>query len=295
MADPWVAIDATVRRSDKLAALPSDTARWGWLVMLGEAKLLRRQGTFSNGQWVELMGRYGKYLADYIRTGLLHRSPAYCDEDRQRLCLRGRGPFTEGTLVVHDWPHHQREHALRQQDYRDRDAEGDGPSDAVGDSLSDGRSDTPSRALSPSSVDSPSQNVDGSTSRARGSGDPEPEFPLLQWLGQHGCYITPGNGYHRQLVTAVEHTGVDPFLEALSRLSRAGVQDGDTKGFVFGAIDMLRQKPDLRALEAEDDAEEARKRQAIKDQRAAANLAYLRGDYPSFAEAMTALTEGEPA
>ena len=128
-----------------------------------------------------------------------------------------------------------------------------------------------------------------------GEGDPEPEFPLLQWLGQHGCYITPGNGYHRQLVTAVEHTGVDPFLEALNRLSRAGVQDGDTKGFVFGAIDMLRQKPDLRALEAEDDAEEARKRQAIKDQRAAANLAYLRGDYPSFAEAMTALTEGDPA
>ena len=33
----------------------------------------------------------------------------------------------------------------------------------------------------------------------------------------------------------------------------------------------------------------------MTDHRAAANLAYLRGDYPSYAEAMTALTEGEPA
>ena len=34
---------------------------------------------------------------------------------------------------------------------------------------------------------------------------------------------------------------------------------------------------------------------SMTDHRAAANLAYLLGDYPSYAEAMTALTEGEPA
>src|SRR5690348_6928036 len=119
MTVPWVAVAADVRRSDKLAALPSDTARWGWLVLLGEAKLLRRQGSFSPGQWSEVMGRYAKYLPDYITTGLVHRAPTFCDADHIAACLRGRGPFSKDTLVVHDWPKHQREHAVRQQRYRE--------------------------------------------------------------------------------------------------------------------------------------------------------------------------------
>lgn len=177
MPDPWVAVEATVRRSDKLAALPSDTARWGWLVMLGEAKLLRRQGSFTPALWAEVMGRYAKYQADYVALGLLHVAPDYCDEEKRGTCLRGRESFQEGTLVVHDWPRHQREHAVRQQNYRDGqgDAESDGQSDVLGDASSDVRSDIPSRALSLSSV--------SSSSEEGGSGG-KPEVVALQRLAE---------------------------------------------------------------------------------------------------------------
>jgi hypothetical protein len=142
MPDPWVAVDATIRRSVKLTALPSDTARYGWIVALGEAKLLYRQGTFSPGQWVEVMGRYARHLRSYVAVGLMHVATDYCDLAHQGGCLSGRGPFTSGTLVIHDWPRHQREHARRQSEYRGRDAESDAGSDVQGDA----ESDVPTRA-----------------------------------------------------------------------------------------------------------------------------------------------------
>jgi hypothetical protein len=92
----------------------------------------------------------------------------------------------------------------------------------------------------------------------------EPEHEALVWLARHGCYVQPGNGYHRQLVTAVERHGVSAIVGMFDRLARAGVQDGDTKGYVFGALDALRPKPDLRAVEQETRAEEARRATAAR-------------------------------
>jgi hypothetical protein len=91
---------------------------------------------------------------------------------------------------------------------------------------------------------------------ARAREEEEPEAEALQWLAKHGCYVTPGNGYHRQLITTVERHGVNAVVGWLDRLSEAGVNDGDTKGFVFGAIDALNPRPDLRALEHEERSEE---------------------------------------
>lgn len=233
MPDPWVAVEATVRRSDKLAALPSDTARWGWLVMLGEAKLLRRQGTFSVGQWAEVMGRYAKYLPDYIRLGLLHRAPAYCDETRQRTCLRGRGPFERGVLVVHDWPRHQREHAVRQADYESRltDSETDAPTDAV----TDVETDNLSRALSSSSV-----YVNGSSSTGVVKGGDEPEWPALQWLAVHKAHLEPnGKALHRRLIALCEKHGSSTVIRAMAALG-----EGMTSGqYVLGADNELNPIP----------------------------------------------------
>lgn len=251
MTVPWFAVDATIRRSEKMTSLPSDTARYGWIVALGEAKLLYRQGTFTPGQWVEMMGRHARCLDGYLKAGLIHRAPNFCDEARQKVCLRGRGPFPDGTLVVHDWPRHQREHSLRQGKYRDAH------SDAESDVQSDDTTDSGTRALSLSPVDSPlSSEASGGV---LGGEDDEPEFPALQWLGRHGCYINPGNGFHRQLVMTVERHGVNAVIGWFDRLSEAGVEDGDVKGFVFGAIDALHPKPDLRALEREDRIEETSK------------------------------------
>jgi len=102
--DPYVAVDATIRRNAKLAALPSDTARLGWLyVGLGEAKLQRPAGRFaSRAHWAEVAGRFGRYLGDYLSVGLLEEAPHLCDR-----CRAGWGELPAGALIVHDWKRHQ--------------------------------------------------------------------------------------------------------------------------------------------------------------------------------------------
>ena len=131
MPDPWVAIEATIRRSRKMTALPNDTARYGFIVALGECKLLYQSGAFTPGQWAELLGRYARYLTDYTSAGLVHEAPAYCAEPD---CMRSRGPFPDGYVVVHNWPRYQREHAARQAAYEARtDAGTDVRSDVVTD------------------------------------------------------------------------------------------------------------------------------------------------------------------
>jgi hypothetical protein len=86
----------------------------------------------------------------------------------------------------------------------------------------------------------------------------EPEQEALAWLAKHGCDIRPGNGYHQKLVVAVEHHGVNALIGMMDRLAAAGTKTGDTKGFLFGAIDALdkRSRPNLAALEAEERADE---------------------------------------
>lgn len=93
-----------------------------------------------------------------------------------------------------------------------------------------------------------------------------PETEVLQWLAHHGCDIRPGNGYHQKLITAVERHGVNAMVGMLDRLAAAGTKQGDTKGFLFGAIDALdsQSRPDLGTLakmeRAGDVAEDFRRR-----------------------------------
>ena len=65
------------------------------------------------------------------------------------------------------------------------------------------------------------------------------------------------------------------------RLEKAGVKHGDTKGYVFGAIDALNPRVDLRAIEAEDRAEERDTARAnrqrltpLQEEMKAASIAY---------------------
>lgn len=101
--------------------------------------------------------------------------------------------------------------------------------------------------------------------------DEEPEGDALSWLARHGCYVRPGNGYHQKLVLAVENHGVNAVVGMFDRLAGAGVLDGDTKGFVFGAIDALNPKVDLARQERQDEdrrhheAELARTRRLIEE------------------------------
>ena len=97
---------------------------------------------------------------------------------------------------------------------------------------------------------------------ARATNDPyaDDEGEALTWLAKHGCDVRPGNGYHRQLVTAVQHFGINAVIGKLDRLAEAGTPAGDVKGYVFGAIDALNaeNRPSLSVVEAEDREEERR-------------------------------------
>jgi len=96
----------------------------------------------------------------------------------------------------------------------------------------------------------------------RAPNDPfdDAEGEALAWLSRHGCDVRPGNGYHQKLVVAVQQHGSNAVIGMFDRLATAGTQQGDIKGFLFGAIDALnaRTRPSLQAVEAEDQAAKSR-------------------------------------
>jgi len=111
-------------------------------------------------------------------------------------------------------------------------------------------SSSDSQTDSTGSTDRPSVGTDASPAQVptlaptlapRGEADPEgePEAEAVTWLAQHGCYIKPGDGFHRHLVMAVERHGIAGVLEMFERLAAAGTVQGDIKGFVFKAKDLL--------------------------------------------------------
>lgn len=80
------------------------------------------------------------------------------------------------------------------------------------------------------------------------------EAEAVDWLRRHKCQIREGDGYHVRLVTAVERHGVNAIVGQFDRLLRAGTRDGDIKGFLFAAIDLLdaQGRPNVKELEAEE-------------------------------------------
>jgi hypothetical protein len=106
---PWITVDCDILDHPKLVALPSDSARLGWLATMLEAKRQRQPGRFANERhYKHVIGKYARFLALYLAGGLLER---------------------EGeALVIHDWSQHQRDrtdttNAERQRRHRERQAE----------------------------------------------------------------------------------------------------------------------------------------------------------------------------
>jgi len=127
--EPWVKVLVGARRSAKLAALPSDSARLGYFYLLLEAKVQRPMGVFeSRAHLVDVMGRFGRYATDYVRVDVLHEAPVKCAKCKDRY-----GALRRGQLVVHDFLREQRDPtaADRQAGYRERlrDDHSDGGSD----------------------------------------------------------------------------------------------------------------------------------------------------------------------
>lgn len=88
-AQKSVLIEARMHRNHKIAALPTHTARWAFMVLLLEAKWQRPEGQFKS--LAHLKACVGPDLARYV--------PAMKEA--------GLLDVNEGTISIHDWSDYQ--------------------------------------------------------------------------------------------------------------------------------------------------------------------------------------------
>jgi hypothetical protein len=101
--DPHVLVSARAAEHPKIIELPNDRARWGWVVLLGKAKLQRPPGRFASLRVVEaVMGDFRRYVTDYLRVGILERGDGRCE--RCAVVIPDAKP---DEIVVHDWAENQ--------------------------------------------------------------------------------------------------------------------------------------------------------------------------------------------
>lgn len=115
--DPHVLISSRIGSSNKMLRLPSHRARWGWIVILGAAKLNRPPGRFDSlAQLRNLAGEFRDCVPAYLDAGLLETGPTICQRDRDAL------PGVEfiDEIVVHDWRRHQERGTSRTTEWRNR-------------------------------------------------------------------------------------------------------------------------------------------------------------------------------
>jgi 5-methylcytosine-specific restriction endonuclease McrA len=102
--EPWIKLLIGFRRNPKIAGLPDDGARLGWVYAMLEAKVQREMGVFgSEFHFTEVLGRHGRYVKDYLAAGLLETDPDLCEE-----CAIRYGELRHGVVVVHDFLREQR-------------------------------------------------------------------------------------------------------------------------------------------------------------------------------------------
>lgn len=262
---PWVAIDAGIRTSPKLAALPSDSARLGWLYIgLGEAKLQRPAGRFaSRAHWAEVAGRFARYLPSYLAVGLLEEAPELCDR-----CRAAWGELPAGTLVVHDWQRHQRDPtgAVRVAALRDRrSSNGDvtpetrqrnavrngdvtaerrrGNGAVTPDSRARGMTETETETYVSTELERADSSL-GGAARANGAvHDDDPLLGVRGWLSQRRADIDPGGRPAIELARLVDRHGAEAVIAAMASLP-GPLTDG--RQFVYGAAKALAPIPDVR-------------------------------------------------
>lgn len=196
--EPWIAVKVGVRKNRKLAGLPDDTARYGWIAgVLAEAKLQRPGGRFdSRGQLEEAIGRFAMYVDNYLEAGLLEVAGRLCSS-----CRKVWKALPVGIYVVHDWRAHQRDpfSADRAEAWREGLANEHGNGDRTTDerTANDSRttderetneSDSPNERPM-NTVDSPNVTAD---SRARGkTQDSRQETKRTESDSSDGVYPAP--------------------------------------------------------------------------------------------------------
>lgn len=101
--DPHVLISARIGTSQKILGLPSHRARWGWIVMLGQAKLQHPPGRFESFTQVRAVAwEFRDCIAAWQDAGLLHVAETACAR-----CRKAFGFIGPAEVVVHDFREHQ--------------------------------------------------------------------------------------------------------------------------------------------------------------------------------------------
>lgn len=242
--EPWIKIVVGLARSDKVAALPNDSARWGWVCVLLEAKTRRHLGAFPDRRtFLELMGRHSRYLKAFIDVGLLHVFPSGC-----RCEIAYRDDVEAGALVVHDYRQQQRDPTAAERKATSRARHADVTPDVTPDVTQHSRALSPSLSLSPSSYDS-SSNVPSGAAR-----DPHRVFDaveLVESLTSRSFGHTPGSKTWQTLEEDVTALGFDRVAEAYRGVAHvANGEPLDAAGVVYGGHHSLYRIP--RPLSAQE-------------------------------------------
>jgi|SRR3990167_1541617 len=219
---PWIAIDVNLAEHPKMLALPSDVARYGWVLTLCAAKRQKRPGQFASElHYGGVLHRHAKYLPDYCRVGLLER-------------------HEDGSLHVHDWQRYQwAATKARQREDRSETSEGHGEDSRAG-----------------NAVPVP---VPVRSSTEGGPGEPlaalELSPALLLYEKLHGRI--PGNWEVRELHSLVDHHDSENVSAAIEAEYQADSSLKSFLGRVRRRLEALGLERDRQAAQGREDAEVA--------------------------------------
>jgi hypothetical protein len=222
----WITLECGLDDHEKIAGLPGDAARYGWVRTLLEAKLQRHPGTFASAKhFRHVMGRHGRYLPAYLAAGLLEEM--------------------DGRLTVHDWQRHQWAGTKAHQ----RETLGGPAKDKP--RTNGGPEQDPSRAVPvPVYVSVLEEGVQG-------------EAAVFAFLAQHGAAIRPDAPLGRRLYGLMDRRGADVVLKEAEQMATVENVMSDRQ-WVLGLENGLEAIPSGR--KSADDAveEEAKVRSDVR-------------------------------
>jgi hypothetical protein len=241
MTRPWVAIEAAIRVNHKLVALPSDSARWGWVCLLGEAKQQRPAGTFrSLAHLREAAGRFARFVPDYQKQHLLETAGALCER-----CEKRWPSIPDGVVVIHDWSVHQRDPGSAERSADWREAQKQGTDERTPNEKRTLGDTDPSRALSLSMSTSESETNPREPYQVPRPSDDVWRISLVVEELVGSFPYSPGSRVFDAMAEDVGKLGVER-VESAYRALRAeyASEPMDAAGIVYGAHKRLFRIPD---------------------------------------------------
>lgn len=282
--DPHVLVHARIGANQKMLQLPSHRARWGWVVMLGMAKLQHPAGRFASRRQAQfLAGEFRDCLKHWIDAGLLHSLPVARECPKCSKVIPADVKPDE--YLVHDWKAHQ-ERKSRVQEWRDDNGLTSGHGNKRGNTgetvgeTSSGFPLTGARVRGPADAAvAPAFAVGGETDGISRSRNNEPvasvaervvanlaaidpieddEARVFAFLARCGAAIRPDAPLGRRLLMLIERRGAEAVLQEAARLARSGPLSD--RQFVLGIENRLEALPKADDARAEVAAEADRKR-----------------------------------